>query len=68
MSYIDIIVTAAYPDRIDVTIGGEESYINGQWNYELAVVGTDMKPEDFQKMVRENTVTRLLVDPSEDTQ
>ncbi len=62
MSYIDIIITAAYPDRIDVSVGDEESHINGKWNYEIAVVGTDMKPEDFQRMVREGSVIRLQVD------
>ncbi len=61
MSYIDIIVTAAYPDRIETTVGDKQSFIHGRWNYEVAVVDSDLTPEDFQRFVRDALVFRVEI-------
>ncbi len=67
MSYIDIVVTAAYPDRIEIPAAGSSlrTYMNGRWNYEVAVIGSDLKPEDFQRFLRDNKVFRVNI--TEDT-
>ena len=62
MSYIDIMVTAAYPDRIETTTEyGHHTYVHGRWNYEVAVVGSDLEPEDFQRFVRDAPVFRVEI-------
>lgn len=66
MSYIDIIITAAYPDRIETTTDYDHrTFINGLWNYECLVVGSDLEPEDFQRLVRDNSVLRFNITENE---
>ncbi len=65
MSYMDIIVTAAYPDMIETIDGaGRKTYYNGLWHYEVAVVASDLEPEDFQRFVRDGPVFRVSIDTS----
>ncbi len=69
MSYIDIIVTAAYPDRIESINGhGHKTYYNGLWHYEVVVVGSDLEPEDFQRFVRDSPVFRVGIEEAPDGQ